>query len=107
MAKVSASPSITLPVNTMAAEASSFRVTLWLLATGASFNGVTVRFTVAGTLSTVPSLTRKVKLSVPWKLGVGRIGEAPGGGMEAADHAMGRTGHDGKGERIPANIAAG
>ena len=55
----------------MAADASSSSVTLWLLASGAWLTAVIVRLTVAGPLLAVPSLTRKVKLSVPLKLGLG------------------------------------
>ena len=51
--------------NVMAFAVSSDVVTLWLLATGASFTGVTVMSTVARALFVVPSFTRKVKLSVP------------------------------------------
>ena len=71
MAKVSGSPSRSLPVSTMTAEASSSSVTLWLLASGASLTAVIVRLTVARPLLAVPSLTRKVKRSVPLKLGLG------------------------------------
>src|SRR5258706_15010844 len=63
MTKVSGSWSASLPVSTMAVGVSSFIVTLWLLATGASLSGVTVRLTVAGTLLVVPSLTRNVIVS--------------------------------------------
>src|SRR5436309_16106986 len=69
MTKVSESWSTSLPVRTMAVEVSSFIVTLWLLATGASLSGVTVRLTVAGVLLVVPSLTRNVIVSAPWKMG--------------------------------------
>jgi hypothetical protein len=41
-------------------------VTDFAVASGASFTGVTVRETVAVAEAAMPSLTVKVKLSVPW-----------------------------------------
>src|ERR1043166_9659701 len=71
MAKVSGSLSTSLPVRVIALGVSSGVVTLWPLATGASFTGVTMMATVATALLVWPSLTRKVKLSPPLKLVAG------------------------------------
>ena len=69
-----------LPVRVTAVAVSSFVETFWALATGASLIGVIVMLTVTTAESTVPSLTRKVKLSAPLRLAVGvkvRLGAVP------------------------------
>ncbi len=70
-AKVSGSPSTSLPARVMSSGVSSAVVTLWAMAAGASLTGVTRMATVAGALVARPSLAVKVKLSLPAKLAAG------------------------------------
>jgi len=65
--KVNGSPSGSLPVSVIATGVFSAVVTAWSSATGGSFAGVTVMDMLTSTLSAVPSLTLKVKLSEPLK----------------------------------------
>ena len=65
MLKVSASPSASVAVSTIAFAVSSAVVAAWASATGAWFTCTTVRLTVAAAESTVPSFALNVKLSGP------------------------------------------
>jgi hypothetical protein len=57
--------SLSAPATVMTFAVSSFVVTLWPLAVGASFTAFTVIVTVAVFESAIPSLALKVKLSEP------------------------------------------
>ena len=63
--KVKLSPSTSLPDRAIVLALSSFVLTLWLPAAGASLTGSIVMLTVAGAESEKPSLALKVKLSGP------------------------------------------
>jgi hypothetical protein len=66
MLNVKLALSMSAPANVMSFAVSSFVVTLWPLAVGASFTAVTVIDTVAAVESTgPPSVTLNVKLSDP------------------------------------------
>ena len=65
MEDVSALPSISVPDKVMTLSKSSSAVTVWAVATGASFTAVTFTETVAVSESVVPSFTVKVKLPYP------------------------------------------
>jgi hypothetical protein len=59
------------PASVIVCEVSSFVVTLWALALGASLTGLTVSETVAAVESSAPSFALKVKLSSPLKFASG------------------------------------
>src|SRR5436189_296450 len=77
MVNDSGSPSTSEPVNVMPTPVSSDVVTLWPLATGASFTAVTAMLTVATPESAVPSLAMYVKLSVPLNTASGVYSNEP------------------------------
>ena len=56
-------PSASVPANVIVLAVCSTASTVWAVAVGASFTRVIFIVTVAASLSTVPSLTLKVKLS--------------------------------------------
>ncbi|MNI59297.1 hypothetical protein D3C73_1144540 [compost metagenome] len=71
LVKVNASPSTSVAVTVPLTVTSSLVVLASLLATGASFTGVTVMVIVAVDSPPFPSLAFTVKLSVPLKFALG------------------------------------
>ena len=61
---VMVSPSASVPANVIVFSVCSVASTVWAVATGLSLTNVVFIVTVAASLSTVPSLTLKVKLSL-------------------------------------------
>ena len=70
-AYVKVAPSTSVPAKVRLVEPSSATVTVWAVATGASFTALTVIETVAAAEPTVPSFTVNVKLSLPAKFSFG------------------------------------